>query len=268
MNELIRLRASSLSDLFDCPARWAAKHLYGRRLPKSGVAQLGTAVHVGTALYDNSVLHDSAPLSVADCEGEVVDTIWRPEEDIDWGDSSPKAAEPVALALHRLYCERVAPRFQYVAVEATCEDLALPELGITLTGTTDRVFQDDVGDFGIADIKTGRQIVATDGRVKTSAHAVQMGVYELLAEQATGKKMEAPARIIGLQAGKTATGQRAGVGEITGARELLVGEDDGEHGALEMAAAILRSGLFFGNPRSAICGGKYCPVWAICNFRK
>lgn len=163
MNELIRLRASSLSDLFDCPARWAAKHLYGRRLPKSGVAQLGTAVHVGTALYDNSVLHDSAPLSVADCEGEVVDTIWRPEEDIDWGDSSPKAAEPVALALHRLYCERVAPRFQYVAVEATCEDLALPELGITLTGTTDRVFQDDVGDFGIADIKTGRSSLLTAG---------------------------------------------------------------------------------------------------------
>ena len=43
------IRASSWADLFDCPARWYAKNVQGLRLPSSGAAALGTAVHAGTA---------------------------------------------------------------------------------------------------------------------------------------------------------------------------------------------------------------------------
>ena len=39
--EMTAIRASSLPELFDCPARWEAKHLCGRRLPRSAAAQLG-----------------------------------------------------------------------------------------------------------------------------------------------------------------------------------------------------------------------------------
>ena len=41
MSDLVRLRASSLPELFDCPARWEAKHVKNMRLPTSAAAQLG-----------------------------------------------------------------------------------------------------------------------------------------------------------------------------------------------------------------------------------
>ena len=36
MDTTVSIRASSLPELFDCPARWAAKHLRGMRMPMSG----------------------------------------------------------------------------------------------------------------------------------------------------------------------------------------------------------------------------------------
>ena len=36
---MITIRASSLPDLFDCPARWEAKYINQMRLPTSGAAQ-------------------------------------------------------------------------------------------------------------------------------------------------------------------------------------------------------------------------------------
>ena len=262
----MQIRASSLPELFDCPARWEAKNIRGLRLPTSGAAQLGTAVHAGTALFDMSKLKD-AGLTVEDCAGEVVNTIWKPERDIDWGDSSPKEAEPIALALHRRYCDQISPHFEFSDVEAECQNLDIPDLGIRLTGTTDRIYRASTGEYGIADIKTGKSAVATDGTVKTAGHAAQIAVYELLAEQATGKPIDAPAAIIGLQVAKTEAGRRAAVGKITGAKELLVGTDE-QSGLLEIAAGFLKSGVFFGNPRSSLCNKKYCPAYEICRFRR
>jgi hypothetical protein len=93
-----------------------------------------------------------------------------------------------------------------------------------------------------------------------------MAVYELLAEQSTGRAISAPAQIIGLQVAKTARGQRAGTGKIYGARELLLGDAD-TPGLLEHAAAILARGLFPGNPQSRLCGQKYCPKHQHCRWR-
>lgn len=266
MNSLFKIRASGLSELFDCPARFEAKFIKRLRLPTSGAAQLGTAVHAGTALFDMARIKE-AGLTVDDCAGEVVDAIWRPEHDIDWSEISQREAEPIALALHRRYCAQISPRFTFADVEAECQALDIPDLGIRLTGTTDRVYQDGIGRFGIADIKTGKAAVSADGKVKTAGHAAQIAVYELLAEQATGKPIDAPAAIIGLQVAKTEAGRRAGVGEITGAKELLIGTDE-QPGLLEIAAGFLRSGIFFGNPRSSLCNKKYCPAYQTCRFRR
>ena len=267
MREIVRIRASSLSELFDCPARWEAKNLRRLRLPTSGAAQLGTAVHAGTALFDMSRIKD-AGLSDDDCAGAVVDEIWRPEhDDVDWSEMSQREAEPIALALHRRYCSQVSPCFAFVDVEAECQALDIPDLGIRLTGTTDRIYQSPSGEYGIADIKTGKSAVAADGTVKTTGHAAQIAVYELLAEQATGKPIDAPAAIIGLQVAKTEAGRRAAVGKITGAKELLVGTDE-QPGLLEIAAGFLKSGVFFGNPRSSLCNKKYCPAYELCRFRR
>ena len=265
MNTTTTIRDSSLPELFDCPARWEAKYVRKLRLPSSSAAILGKAVHAGAAVFDASRMEGN-PVTVDDAGGAVVDAIHRPEEDVDWGEDCPQETEDIALALHDMYCRKIAPRQRYAAVEATCDRLDITDLGISLTGTTDRVTRTDDG-YGIADIKTGKTAVAADGTVKTAGHAAQIAVYELLAEQSTGRVIEAPAQVIGLQVAKTEKGRRAGVGTIQGARELLVG-DEAQPGLLENAGRMLKSGAFFGNPRSQLCGAKYCPAYQNCRWRK
>ena len=137
------------------------------------------------------------------------------------------------------------------------------------TGSTaaDRITIDALGDLGIADIKTSKAAVAADGTVRTAGHAAQIGVYELLAGAAIGRPITAPAEIIGLQVAKTDRGRRAAVGIITGARELLVGTED-QPGLLQIAARMIRSGDFYGNPKSQTCNEKYCPVFNECRWRR
>ena len=91
----------------------------------------------------------------------------------------------IAASLTTKYCQTEAPKHNFVAVEAKCESLILQDVGLELTGTTDRIEQTPLG-MGIRDIKSGKQAVGTDGKVKTDGHGAQMGVYELLAEAATG----------------------------------------------------------------------------------
>lgn len=263
--EPVLIRASSLPGLFECPARWEAVHINKIRMPRSSAAQLGTAVHAGTALFDDSWLYGPG-LDPDDTAGAVVDAIHKPETDVLWDEMQPAEAERIALSLHYLYCEQVAPKQTYAAVEATCERLDITDLGIALTGTVDRVRVVD-GEYGIADIKTGKAAVSADGICKTQGHSAQMAVYELLAEHSAGVKISAPAQIIGLQVAKTDRGRRAATGTISGGRELLLGDED-QPGLLEMAAKIIKSGVFFGNPRSVGCGEKYCPIFKTCNWRR
>lgn len=262
----IPIRASGLSELFDCPARWAAKHIDGMHMPSSGAAQLGTAVHAGTAVFDSSRLPGGTPVTADDAAGAVVDAIYKPEHEVDWEEDKPQDAERIALSLHAKYCCEIAPSQTYAAVEIECERLELSDLGIVLTGTTDRVRKTETG-FGIADLKTGKTAVSADGTVKTAGHAFQLGVYELLAQASSGVPITESAQIIGLNTGKTPAAQRAGIGLVSGAREVLLG--DGERpGVLEHAARLIHSGDFYGNPRSQLCGAKYCPAFSVCRFRK
>lgn len=263
--DIISIRASSLAELFDCSARWEAKHLLGMRSPRSAAAQLGTAVHAGTALFDESRLDGASPISADDAAGAVVDAIHKPEEDVDWEDTAPKEAERIALALHTRYCAEIAPTQRYVGVEVQCERLELPDLGIALTGTTDRVRETPQG-LGIADLKTGGRAVGTDGRAVTQGHAVQLGVYELLAENAMGLPITAAAQIVGMNTGKTAAAQRVGTGEVVNARAALVGTDE-QPGLLQHASNVIHSGLFYGNSKSMLCSAKYCPRHAVCQFK-
>jgi RecB family exonuclease len=263
---LVFIRASSLGELFDCPARWAAKHLDGLRMPSSAAAQLGTAVHAGTAAFDASRLPGASPISVDDAAGVLVDAIHKPEIEVDWDDTNPNDAERIALALHTRYCHDVAPRQHYVGVEVTCERLELPELGIALTGQTDRVrVVAEVGN-GISDLKTGGKAVGTDGKAVTQGHTAQLGVYELLAEHAMGIPINAPAQIVGMQTGKTAASQRVGTGEVPNARTVLVGTEE-KPGLLEHASRLVKSGAFYGNAKSYLCSAKYCPAHPTCRYR-
>lgn len=262
---IIMIRASSLGELFDCPARWAAKHLDGKTLPRSSAAQLGTAVHAGTAVFDHSRLPGGSPVSADDAAEALVKAIHHPDEDVAWEDSTPAEAERIALALHSRYCADIAPTQSYLGVEVKCEKLELPDLGIALTGTTDRVRKTPRG-HGISDLKTGGKAVGVDGRAVTQGHGTQLGVYELLAEHAMGLRITEPAQIVGMNTGKTAAAQRVGLGEVPDARAALVGTEESP-GLLEHASRLIHSGAFYGNAKSWLCSPKYCPAHPTCRFR-
>ena len=263
--DIITIRASSLPELFDCPARFEAKHIRGMRLPGSGAAQLGTAVHAGAAAFDAAALEGN-PITPDDAAGAVVDALHRPEAEVAWGDElTPRSAEKVALALHGRYCREIAPHQLYIGVEVTCEKVEITDLGIAFTGTTDRVRVTEDGEIGITDIKTGARAVGSDGKVDVAPHLAQLGVYELLTSQALGAPVTAPAQIVGMQTGKTPTAQRVAC-DTADTRLALVGDEE-RPGLLQMASKMLHAGLFYGNPRSYLCGAKYCPAFSSCRFR-
>ena len=147
-----------------------------------------------------------------------------------------------------------------------CKRLELTDLGIALTGTTDRVRQLSDGRLGIADLKTGGRAVGTDGRAVTQGHAVQLGVYELLAEHGLDVRITAPAQIVGMNTGKTPAGQRVGTGEVDSPRHALLGSEEAP-GLLEHAANLIHAGAFYGNSKSMLCSEKYCPRHGVCSFK-
>lgn len=266
----VTVRASSLAELFDCPARWEAKHLLRMRMPSSGAARLGTAIHAGTALFDQAKL-DGNPLTPSEAAGALIDTLYAKDDEqgngeVEWGDTKPQDAEVIGMALHSRYCHEIAPKQDYVGVEVPCEALEITDLGLVLTGTTDRIYRNVDGELGIADLKSGARAVGSDGIAVTSGHGPQMGVYELIAEFAVGQALTAPAQIIGLNTGKTAASQKVGVGLISNAREALIGDEDSP-GLLQHASHIIHSGQFYGNPKSVLCSAKYCPRHSICKFK-
>lgn len=261
------IRASSLSTLFDCAHRWEGEHLLGMRGPRSAPAQLGTAVHAGTAVFDASRLPGGSPISADDAADAVVAAIHHPEEDVAWTDMPARTAEKIALALHTKYCADVAPTQTYLGVEVKCERLDLPDLGIALGGTNDRVRIAAGGRYGITDLKTGKRAVGTDGKPETKKHAIQLGVYELLARHAMGIEISAPAQIVGMNTGETPATQRVGVGEVRDAAALLVGTPEAP-GFLQQAARIVASGDFPANPNSFLCSPKFCARYASCRFHR
>lgn len=263
---IVTVRASALSDFFDCPARAEAKHILGKRCPTSGNALLGKAVHASTAVFDQSTISKTG-ITIKEAAAAAVDAIHRPDEEVHLEEESTKDIESIALALHTRYCNEIAPTQDYLAVEVRCERLEITDLGLALTGTTDRVRKTADGN-GIADLKSGKSAVKADGTVETKGARYQLGVYELLAERASGIAINAPAQVIGLQTGKTEKGQRVAVSApVNGAREVLVGDADSP-GVLEMTSRMIHAGAFPGNPRSMLCHERYCPIHSTCKYRK
>lgn len=263
----VTIRASSFSTLFDCPARWIAIHREGRRTPQASTAALGTAIHAGTAVFDTDRVNGVTP-SLSAAEDAAIESIHTPREETVWDDGSTIAkAEIVARSITNRYCTLESPKHEFVAVEASVEALHLTDLAIVLTGHVDRVRAID-GQYGIVDLKSGKTAVGTDGRARSHGHAAQLGVYEIVAEQATGLPVSLPAQIIGLQTNLTPEKQRIGTAEIVDAREPLIG-DENHTGLLHIAARIVHGDIeAWGNPKSMMCVERYCPNFKTCFYRR
>lgn len=270
MNEpadLGTVRASSWPTLFDCSLRWYYQNVVGLRMPSSGNAQLGTALHKSTAVFDTPSLTGGAGNITEACDA-LVDSIEHPTTDVEWSDDlKPEAATNIGLALTRKYATDFAPTRTYRAVEVNCDGMRIstPDGVIRITGTTDRVRVTDDGREGISDVKSGKTAVNADGKASTKGHHLQTGIYRLMAENVLQRPFEAPDEVIGLQTGKTAVAQRVAAADIRDSRTPLVGDADAP-GLIEMAARMLRTGLFPPNPKSTLCSPKYCAGYARCKF--
>lgn len=269
MSNPINIRASSIASIIDCPKRGLSIALgLVKQLPSTAPSCIGTACHEGTAVFDKAVL-DGSPITPDEAAGAVVDLIWHPKNEVNWGRITQQEAERRALGVHTRYCTDVAPNINYKSVELTLEPLILnvQNIKIELTGTLDRIYTINVNvgrnDFiekhGILDIKTGARVCST----KPGKHKGQIAVYELLAENTLGDKMNLPGLIGQLQ---TSSEYQVDVKPVADARKALLGDDD-DFGLIEHIADMIIKGSFYGNSSSWLCSETYCPLYSRCIFK-
>lgn len=271
----VRVRASGLPGAFDCAHRWEGDVIYGYRLPSSPRAVLGSALHLGTAVYDTACMQGD-PVPVGDVADVVVQAIHKPKEDVSWkgSDLRPRDAEVIALDLFARYCTQWSPQFQFAAVELTVKPLTIncgDGVLLTLTGTLDRmrVVAGPNGKKRVKDLKSGKTAVVYDPerqahRAATAKHRPQLGVYEILAAHTLDEEIDTTSDVLGL----STAGQRPiATAEVSGNRDLVLGTDE-DPGLLDFLADNLRLGRFPPNPSSPLCSPKYCARWNRCRYHE
>ena len=280
MSEILGVvRASSWGDLGDCAFRWYGKNILGVRSPTGAPMVVGSAVHKGTDVFDRAVLAgkvasvDAAVQAAADYVQAPTREDGTPDE-VDWRADdeeriTPGLAVDYAVKLTAKYCTTVAPKMEYSAIEIKCNALDVnTEHGIVrLTGTTDRVRVYENQSQGISDFKSGGKAVegikSGKPHAVTRGHGLQLGAYTLMTEQETKQKLGA-ATIIGFQ-----TNSKLHIAEGIVAKPKLALVGTGEHpGMIEVAAQMLKSGLFPPNPKSVLCSEKWCPMWSRCPYHE
>jgi hypothetical protein len=269
---LITIRASSIADLFDCAFRWEGRQILGIRSPASRAMVLGTAVHAGTAAFDQARL-DGKPIKPDEAAGIVVDKLRDPGEEVQEteDDMSLRDAETIGLTLHTRYCTEISPRYEFKAVELALQglDIIVPEPNVTvrITGHLDRSrvsVRSGQKALRISDVKTGVRAATKDGRADVRGKGLQLGVYQILAEQELNQPIDPVGEIIGLG---TAKSTPIGVSEIAGPKNQILPTGD-QPSLIEIAATMLKSGHFPPNPKSTTCGPKYCARWDTCPYHE
>jgi hypothetical protein len=229
-------------------------------------AALGTAIHAGTAAFDQGRL-DQSGVTADDAAGVMVDKLRDPGNEYDPArdDLTVGEAERVGLSLLTKYCLDVSPRYNFVAVEMETKPLDIDCGGgtiVRLTGTMDRArIRKAAHGVGIADLKSGSSAVQK-GVAVTKGHGPQIGTYELLYEHSTGEQITDDAEIIGL---KTKGTPEIATGTIANAKRVMVGTET-QPGLIEFAAEMFKSGRFYPNPKSLLCDAKFCPRHSTCMF--
>lgn len=187
----VAIRASSWSELFDCAARWAAKNIDGVWSPPSVPSVIGTAIHAGTAAFDESSIR-GCRISIADAADIAADALLASNQ-VSWttADTSRREAEAIVISQTMEYCRAFA-HYKWVAVELTCAPLAVDVDGveIVLTGSLDRLRLFDDESIGIVDLKSGARRIDSDGIVDVVSDGPQLGAYEVLAENELGTTID------------------------------------------------------------------------------
>lgn len=263
-----RVRASSWGSLFDCAHKWEAEHILGMRKASGLRAQLGTALHASTAMYDQALHIDRDVMSADDAAAVFVETLRHPDRDVDFSQDELTLgeAERIGLQLHTKYCLDLSPKFNFQSVEMELKPLDIDCGGgivVRLTGTMDRArVASTAAGAVIPDIKSGTRVI-TQGAVQTKGRSAQLGTYQLMYEGTTGQPT-AGAQVLGLL---TSSKPQVGASAVFDAKRVMVGTDD-QPGLIEFAADMFRTGLFPPNPQSLLCSKKYCARWDTCHFHE
>jgi hypothetical protein len=267
-DRIVTMRASSVGTLLDCAYKWEGEHLLGMRRPSSLRAHLGTAIHAGTAAFDQARV-EGKPIRPDDAAGVFVDALTNPDEEVDFrSDKTIKLtdAEVIGLALTAKYCVEISPQFEFKSVEMKLSPLDIDcgdGLTMRLTGTMDRArVAHAEGGVVIPDIKTGGRIVS-NGEVVLKGKSAQLGTYQLMYEHTTGEPTVG-GQIIGLQTTKSA---EVAVSRVFDAKRVMLGPP-GEKGLIEYAAIMFKTGFFPPNPMSSLCSEKFCARWNHCIYHE
>lgn len=268
-NRVIEVRASSWGELFDCSYRWEGKHILGMRSPGGIRALLGTAVHAGTAAFDQAKM-DGAPITAMQAADALLDALHHPTDEVDYKQDrsiNMREAEQIGLTLLTKYCHEISPRYEFTAIEMKMRPMDIDcgdGLIIRLKGTMDRSrvakANEGVGAL-IPDVKTGQRLFDADNKVILKARSAQLGAYQLMYEDNTGEHTVG-SEIIALE---TAAQARVGVSPRFDAKRAMTGTP-AQKGLIEFAAGMFKSGDFLPNPQSAMCSEKYCPRYSTCIF--
>ena len=263
----ITVRASSWGQLFDCAHSWEGANVLGLRRPSNIRASLGSAVHAGTAAFDQARIEGN-PITPSEAAEVFLDVLHNPDEEVDYQQDRSLGmieAERIGLTLHTRYCTEISPRFTFKAIEMRCEpvDIQCGEgLVLRLTGTMDRA-RVASGTTGVVipDLKTGARLI-DDAGVILKGRSAQLGAYQIMYEQNTGEETIG-GQIIGLQ---TSNDPKVGVSRVFDAKRAMVGDGGESHGMIEYAIAMLKSGMFPPNPQSSLCSERYCARHSSCIY--
>lgn len=279
--QLVTVRASSWGSLFDCAYKWEGEHLLGMRRPSGLRSTLGTAIHAGTAAFDQAVI-DQRPITALAASEAFFDALHNPTDEVDYKQDTSitmREAEKVGLTLHTRYCNDISPMFLYRAVEMAMKPLEIDcgnGVTIRLTGTMDRARvarqraehissrSDELfipaGGIIIPDVKSGARLIE-NGEVVLKGKSAQLGAYQMMYEEHTGEET-AGAQIIALP---TAGKPEPMVSRVWDAKRVMLGTD-ASPGFIELAATMFKQGLFPPNPQSPLCSNKFCARWEQCAY--
>lgn len=266
---VVEIRASSWGALFDCSYKWEGEHLLGMRRPSGIRALLGTAVHAGTAEFDQAKLNGK-PITAMAAADALLNALHNPTDEVDYKQDrsmNMRQAEEIGLTLLSKYCHEISPRYEFKAIEMKMEPMDIDcgdGLIIRLKGTMDRArvaYANEGHGALIPDIKTGARLFDADGNVLLKARSAQLGAYQLMYEENTGEHTVG-SEIIALE---TTTSARTGVSKTFDAKRAMTGTTT-QKGLIEYAAGMLKSGDFLPNPQSALCSEKFCARYNTCIF--
>ena len=236
------LSPAQVKTYLDCSARWWFKHGLLLPEPKTSSLALGLAIHGALEVNFRQKIETSEDLGTP-----MMTSVFRERWSEQMGETSFRADEqPEALAkageqMIRKYMEEAAPSTAPAAVELEVEGRISQ---ISVRGRVDLLDK-----YGcIVDFKTAARrptSVAPD-------YAFQLATYSQITPGASGEaRLDTLVRTQAIQLVQMS--YRIGEQDLTATRTLYPLVQEG-----------IRSGLYYPNRQSMLCGRKYCAFWKHC----